>query len=69
MTWEADRRVQLRTSGCYGDDSSLTRGSNLLSFELLLPLSNLLVFGFSGHQGAVCSQAVDHTPKVQDNVG
>lgn len=56
MTREADR-----ISGCYRDGKSLTAMSNLLSFELP-PHIHLLFFGFRGHQGAVCGQAVDHTP-------
>lgn len=63
MAQEADIRAQLRTSGCYGDDRCLTPGSNLLSFGLLPVNVHLLVVGFSGHQGAVCGQAVGHTPQ------
>lgn len=58
MAQEANRSIQRRTSGCYGDDRSLITG---FSFELLPGHVHLLVVSFSGHQGAVCGQAAGHT--------
>lgn len=60
MVQKVDIRVQLRISGCYGDDRCLILGFNFFSFEFFLGNVYFLVVGFSGYQGVVCGQVVGY---------